>query len=270
MEEENQKKGEISKKENKSESEPVEEKPNDSEKKPGLTDKMRENPWVVSTLVLGVLTLILLVGNFSGMTGNVVSSDVAGQALLDFAKTQGANADLVKVNQKEGFYDITLLINNEPNTYHVTMDGKYLVPILTSLVGDDMPNSQQSSGVNWNVFENELPSKMSSEILSFTKIETTNYNEKIKEFKSYNNLPNTLIVFYHSGCGWCTRYYTTLIEAQTKYSDLKIYALDLSQNRDIAEIYGVSGTPANIINGKYFVSGYMPIEDLSEVLNELK
>ncbi len=41
-------------------------------KKGALVGKMRENPWILSTLVLGVLALVLMVGDFSGgggMTG---------------------------------------------------------------------------------------------------------------------------------------------------------------------------------------------------------
>ncbi len=33
-------------------------------KKSTLTNKMRENPWIASTLFLGILVLILMVGNF--------------------------------------------------------------------------------------------------------------------------------------------------------------------------------------------------------------
>jgi len=33
-------------------------------KQPTLTEKMRENPWILSTLVLGILVLILIVSSF--------------------------------------------------------------------------------------------------------------------------------------------------------------------------------------------------------------
>ena len=33
--------------------------------KENLTNKIRENPWILSTLVLGILGLVFIVGNFS-------------------------------------------------------------------------------------------------------------------------------------------------------------------------------------------------------------
>ena len=47
-----------------------EEKEINSHQEGKLTKKMRENPWILSTFVLGVLALILLVGNFGGVIKN--------------------------------------------------------------------------------------------------------------------------------------------------------------------------------------------------------
>ena len=125
--------------------------------------------------------------------------------------------------------------------------------------------------IDWNIFENEISFDIKSKILSFSTETSQEYDVsmRINEFVNYELIPKTLIVFYSLGCGWCSEYHPVLVEVMEKYPEINIYALELSDNRDIAEKYGVTGTPANIINGKYFVSGYKPLEDLSKILDEL-
>jgi protein-disulfide isomerase len=111
--------------------------------------------------------------------------------------------------------------------------------------------------------------RIKSKISDFTTENPVNSAEGISEFKSYDLIPNTLIVFYEPECGWCKRYYPVLIEAEKKYPEIDIYVPRLTENRDIASKYGITGTPSNVINGKYAVGGYMPLEGLSEVLDSL-
>ena len=65
-----------------------------------LLEKVRGNPWIISTWVCGALVLILLITNFGGITGNV-SKDTAGQKLLDFYTANGAVG--LKLNSVEKF-----------------------------------------------------------------------------------------------------------------------------------------------------------------------
>ncbi len=105
-----------------------------SDKKGKLTEKMRENPWVLSTLVLGVITLILLIANFSGgMTGGVISEGYAEDAIMDFVKSQGADAEFVSVEEDGNFYKVTILFQNQEMPLYVTKDGEFLVQGLTPL-----------------------------------------------------------------------------------------------------------------------------------------
>jgi thiol-disulfide isomerase/thioredoxin len=264
-----------SEKKDSDEKEEKEIKEKNSDKKQTLVDKIKENPWKTSTVVLGIILLVFLFSNFSGLTGStvtgsVVSEETAGNALLNFANQQGANAELAGVEDAGDFYEVTLMIQGTDVPLMVTKDGKYF------LSGDLVPlaiseNTQQSIEPDWSVFENELPDNIKSKIISFDSEESEVFDEelRISEFENYDLISKTLIVFYHPGCGWCTEYYPVLVEAQGKYPEITIYALVLSEDGDIAEKYGVTGTPANIINGKYFVSGYKSIEDLSEILDKL-
>jgi len=109
-----------------------------SHKEGKLTKKMRENPWILSTFVLGVLALILLIGNFGGMTGGiitggVVNEGVAQDAVLNFVKSQGADAEIVGVEDDGNFYQVTILFQGQEIPLYVTKDGEFLVQGLTPL-----------------------------------------------------------------------------------------------------------------------------------------
>ncbi|MEK6906573.1 MAG: hypothetical protein AABW81_03055, partial [Nanoarchaeota archaeon] len=98
-----------------------------------LTDKLRENPWILSTLVLGVISLILIIATFGGVGTGSVSKDEAGKIVLDLAKAQISDAELVKVGENSGLYEVTLLLNQREVPVFLTSDGKNLVGGLTPI-----------------------------------------------------------------------------------------------------------------------------------------
>ena len=123
----------------------VEKKEEIPNKKGKLTEKMRENPWILSTLVLGVVTLILFISNFSGgMAGGVISKEQAGDALLDFANQQGADAELVGVEDAGNFYEVTLAMDGRDVPLMVTKDGEYFLSGGLVPLDDGAAPSQQT------------------------------------------------------------------------------------------------------------------------------
>jgi len=96
-------------------------KPNKS----NLTDTCRKNPWIVSTLILGVLSLILLAGSF-GITGNTISEKDIGQQLLEFYESTGAQGlELQSVETVSGVYQVTFKYNGQDVPIFATKDGKF-------------------------------------------------------------------------------------------------------------------------------------------------
>lgn len=123
----------------------LEEKPKEEK-----LEKARKNPWFVSTFVLGLLVLILLISNFAGIgfTGKVVSENKAGDNLVNFAVSQGVNAELINSSSEGAFYKVYLSINNQAIPYLVTKDGKYflsesyLIPLaVEEEIIDDTPSN---------------------------------------------------------------------------------------------------------------------------------
>ena len=91
------------------------------EKKGNLTEKLRENPWILSTFVLVVLAVVVLAGSLGSLsfTGNSISADEAGNIIGGIT---GYSID--SANEIEG-YQINILYQGESVPFFVTKDGKY-------------------------------------------------------------------------------------------------------------------------------------------------
>ena len=105
-------------------------------KKKNMTEKLRTNPWIISTFVLGILAIILIIGSLPGMgiTGNVISEDEAVELVLDFVESQvGGEVELIGVSSESGLYKITIFFQDSEVPLYVTKDGKNLVQGLLPL-----------------------------------------------------------------------------------------------------------------------------------------
>lgn len=97
-----------------------------------------KNPWKMATIVLGIAVIVLLFMTFKGgITGNVISEGAAGEKFLAFAEAQGADVELIEINDKSGMYEISVLINGQEAPLYVTKDGEFFAPGLVPLIIDD-------------------------------------------------------------------------------------------------------------------------------------
>jgi len=122
---------------------------NDPDKKmnfSNIPDQVKKNPWMISTIILGIIALILLVMVFrGGITGNVISADVAGERLIEFAASQGAVATLVEVNDNGEFYEVIISMNGQNLPLYVTKDGEFFTQSLIPLTEDIANSNTQPS-----------------------------------------------------------------------------------------------------------------------------
>ncbi|MEK6856142.1 MAG: thioredoxin domain-containing protein [Nanoarchaeota archaeon] len=117
--------------------------------------KAKENPWIISTVIVGIVALVLLILLFAG---SGVSSSSAGKSVVDFAKSQGVVASLVSSVKEGSLYKVTVDINSQQVPVYVTLDGKFLVqqPIpLTGAVTTD--SSSQQTATPQNVPKSDKP-----------------------------------------------------------------------------------------------------------------
>lgn len=307
---------------------PVEEKPvhsveekaqgNVSATKANLTNKMRDNPWMLSTLVLGVFTLILLMGGDGGITGEVISANDAAQKLLTYYENNGADGIVIdSVEEENGLYKVNFDYQGSIVPIYTTKDGS-LAGSLTPLGSAPSAGAGSSGG--------------SAAVATDVSIDDDSIKGDV-------NAPVTIIEFSDYECPFCGRHYTQTLpqivenyvdsgkvrivfrdfplnfhpnaqkagEAaecageQGKYwemhdklfdnqnslgeDDLKRYASEIGlntatfnaclDNGDMAQevikdledgqAAGVSGTPANFINGK-LVSGACPYSAFEDAI----
>ena len=116
-------------------------------KQADVTEKVRKNPWFLSTIVLGALVLILITGSlFGGITGNVVSDKEAGQILLDYYTENGASGlEINSIEEISGLYKINFDYQGNTIPMYITKDGKYAgsLTTLTSTLNSEQTTTQE-------------------------------------------------------------------------------------------------------------------------------
>ncbi len=128
--------------------------------KKNFTEKFRQNPWILATLIFGVIVLVLLISTVTGgLTGNL-SSNAAGQRLLQFYQSVGIqNLSVSDVKDVSGLYQVDLLYNGKTIPVYITKDGKSFTESLTplSLPSDTSSSSSSSSSSNQQVPKSDKP-----------------------------------------------------------------------------------------------------------------
>lgn len=95
-----------------------------------ITKKLRENPWILASLVLGVVVLVLLYLLFFGG----IYSNEAGKNIVTYLNTlTGGGVTLVSVNDLGSLYEITVKYRGDDIPVYSTKDGKYFVQAATEI-----------------------------------------------------------------------------------------------------------------------------------------
>jgi len=114
-----------------------------SHKKINITNKVRENPWMLATFACGVLILILLFSLFfGGFTGHTISAKSAGEKILEFYESAGIEGlTLESVKEVSGLYEVNLKYKEQIVPIYVTKDGKSFTESLNP-TGDSVSETE--------------------------------------------------------------------------------------------------------------------------------
>jgi hypothetical protein len=139
--------------------EPIVVRSHESPKKNNFTNKMRKNPWIVSTLVCGIIIVMLLAGDFSGgITGNVVSKAQAGDNLMAYlAEVSDSEATLISVEDEGDLYMATLDFEGQEMPVYITRDGASFTTMLMPLTAPNSPNSNTDKPTSTEVPKSDKP-----------------------------------------------------------------------------------------------------------------
>ncbi len=119
-----------------------------------ITEKVRTNPWILSTIVLGILSVLLLLGVFNPTSGSAVSENEVGDLLINFYEAQGIQGlEVVSVESVDDFYKVDLKYNGQTIPFYVTKSGYLTGNSIISLLedfptdGGDLNNSDGGDNV---------------------------------------------------------------------------------------------------------------------------
>ena len=108
-----------------------------------IKNSIKSNPWMASTIVVGIIAVILMIILASGgITGNVISETEAGKKIIDFAEAQGVDVTLSEVNEKGNLYEVVVLFEGQELPLYITKDGNYLVQGLAPLESVSSPSPE--------------------------------------------------------------------------------------------------------------------------------
>jgi hypothetical protein len=126
-------------------------------------NKLRENPWIISTIVLAVVGVVLIFYLSSGGLGGAggVSGQTAGQNLVSFVNAQGGgNASLVSAEKDGTLYKVTVKYNGQDIPVFVTLDGKYLVTTPVPLTDDVKAAAAANTADDSDTAQNAQPTSV--------------------------------------------------------------------------------------------------------------
>ncbi len=121
------------------------------ENKRNMTEKIRKNPWIVSSFILGAIIIVFVVGNIFGLTGNLsltgrsVSGNTAGENLVAYLEDNGYTAEISSIKESEGFYLVDFLMNGKESSVYMTKDGKNVISGLVPLITEDTSNTSSEN-----------------------------------------------------------------------------------------------------------------------------
>lgn len=92
--------------------------------------KIKKNPWMIATIVLGIIVLILLGLIFfkGSLTGKVISGEDAGKKIVEFLNGRtGGGVEYVSYEDKGDLYAVTVNYQDQKIPVFITKDGEYFV-----------------------------------------------------------------------------------------------------------------------------------------------
>src|SRR3989344_5308544 len=167
--------------------------------------RIKKDPWVFSTLILGVILIVLIVllalgkVNFSGVSGGFINGDDAGIKVADFLNARvGGGVTYDSYEDLGDIYQVNVNYQNQVVPVFVTKDGEYFVQAAVPLDGSVIDDGTTPPNANG-------PIEVSVDDDAF--IGEENALVTIVEFSDYQ-------------CPFCERFYLqTLDQLKKEYID---------------------------------------------------
>lgn len=112
---------------------------------------VKKNPWIIATIVLGIIALVLLVFMLrGGITGNIITGRVIGEEDISSKTVDFVNTNLLppgqgqvtfnSISEKSGLYEVLVLYQGREVPIYVTKDGEFMTQALIPM--DELNQTQ--------------------------------------------------------------------------------------------------------------------------------
>ncbi|MFW6283433.1 MAG: hypothetical protein ACOC1P_05270 [Minisyncoccales bacterium] len=109
-------------------------------------NKIRENPWIISTIVMLAVILFIIISPFASESSSneLISPEEAGEKIEDLLESQGAgDAEVTGTSEEKGMYRVDVSIQGQEMPIYVTKDGKSLAQAVMSF--EEIEQQQQEA-----------------------------------------------------------------------------------------------------------------------------
>jgi protein-disulfide isomerase len=170
-----------------------------------LKKTVKKNPWVMATIVLGIIALVLLVmmlrGGITGniITGKAIGGQEAGDKLIDYLNSRtGGGVEYISHEDKGDLYEVMVSYQGQNIPVYITKDGEYFVQGAELISGQGDTPTQKP----------QTPSE---------PVEVSIDDDAIK---GDPNAPVTIIEFSDYECPFCGKYFEqTYPQIKEEYVD---------------------------------------------------
>lgn len=115
-----------------------------------FSEKIKSNPWMLATIVLGIILLVLIafVMPKASVTGNAISDKEAGDKLLSYINTiADSPVDLVSTSDVGNLYEVKVSYQGQTMPLYITKDGKYWTSVVQTFTSAQQQPAEQPAAV---------------------------------------------------------------------------------------------------------------------------
>jgi len=243
----------------KEEEKPLEEKPdfhekhevkidNDPDNKvKKFKDSTSKNPWMISTIIAGIIAIVFLYLYFSGGGSSGITGATAGEKVVEYLNSRtGGGVEYISHENMGSLYQVTVKFQGQNIPVFISKDGEYFIQGAVPMTQDSQSPSQQQ----------QQPTEYTEEDLV-----------KIKEFSQC--LADNGVKAYGAGwCGYCKRLKDAFggeEQIAPFYFECQNADRTPTEHAQLCEEEEIAGFPTIKINGEPY-QGARTIEGLASAI----